>query len=464
MELHERLAIAGSEPALLDGGVDPFAEVKNRIHLAIVSELGPRLFEAGASEGSSARARVEEEVRAQLKQEAGLSREDRERIAAEISDDIFGYGPLERLLPDQTISEIMVNGPHEIWIERRGLLSRTPLRFSDDSHLRRIITKMVGQIGRRIDESSPMVEARLPDGSRIHAIIPPLSLSGPLLTIRKFARNRYALDELVEIGTVSPEAAMLLSCGIKADLNMLISGGTGTGKTTLLNALSAAVPGGDRVITIEDAAELQLSQEHVLRLEARPKNIEGEGEVTIRDLVRNALRMRPDRIVVGEVRGAEALDMLQAMNTGHEGSLSTIHANSTRDALSRLETMVLMAGYDLPVKAIRGHVSSALDLIVQLERLDDGTRRVTAIAEVLRMEGDTITLQNLFEFHVERVDVDRTVIGHLLPTGIRPSFFPKFARHGIELPPDLFGAPHAAMYGADAQLRQNDRRAVGGVR
>ena len=461
MELHERLAQAGSESALLNGNVDPFAEVKNKIHLAIVSELGPRLFEAGDS--GSARVRVEDEVRAQLKQETGLSREDRERIASEISDDIFGYGPLERLLPDQTISEIMVNGPHEIWIERRGLLSRIPLRFSDESHLRRIITKMVGQVGRRIDESSPMVEARLPDGSRIHAVIPPLSLSGPLLTIRKFARNRYALDELIDIGTVSPEAATLLSAGVKADLNMLISGGTGTGKTTLLNALSASVPEGDRTITIEDAAELQLSQEHVLRLEARPKNIEGEGEVTIRDLVRTALRMRPDRIIVGEVRGAEALDMLQAMNTGHEGSLSTIHANSTRDALSRLETMVLMAGYDLPVKAIRGHVSSALDVIVQLERLDDGSRRVTAIAEVQRMEGDTITLQNLFEFHVERVEADRTVVGQLLPTGIRPSFFPKFARHGIELPPDLFGTPLAAMYGADAELRNHDRRAAGGT-
>ena len=323
---------------------------------------------------------------------------------------------------------------------------------------------MVGQVGRRIDESSPMVEARLPDGSRIHAIIPPLSLSGPLLTIRKFARNRFALDELVQIGTLSPEAATLLSSAVKADLNMLISGGTGTGKTTLLNALSASVPEGDRTITIEDAAELQLSQEHVLRLEARPKNIEGEGEVSIRDLVRTALRMRPDRIIVGEVRGAEALDMLQAMNTGHEGSLSTIHANSTRDALSRLETMVLMAGYDLPVKAIRGHVSAALDLIVQLERLDDGSRRVMAIAEVQRMEGDTITLQNLFEFHVERVEADRTVVGRLLSTGIRPAFVAKFARHGIELPPGLFGSPLAAMYGAEAELRNPERRFAEGTR
>jgi pilus assembly protein CpaF len=459
MELHERLSQANGDTPTHNGSVDPFAEVKNRIHLAIVSELGPRLFDV--ADGDSARARVEGEIRTQLQQEVGLSREDRERIASEIADDIFGYGPLERLLPDQTISEIMVNGPHDIWVERRGLLSRTPLRFSDESHLRRIITKMVGQIGRRIDESSPMVEARLPDGSRVHAIIPPLSLTGPLLTIRKFARNRFALDELVQIGTISSEAAEFLKRSIEADLNMLISGGTGTGKTTLLNALSAAVPDGDRIVTIEDAAELQLSQEHVLRLESRPKNIEGEGEITIRDLVRNALRMRPDRIIVGEVRGAEALDMLQAMNTGHEGSLSTIHANSTRDALSRLETMVLMAGFDLPVKAIRQHASAALDVIVQLERLDDGTRHVTAIAEVQRMEGDTITLQNLFEFCVERVEADRTVIGQLRPTGLRPAFLPKFLRHGIELPPDLFGSPVAAMFGAGAELAAEQRYAAG---
>jgi pilus assembly protein CpaF len=446
MELHERLSRTNGHTPAWTGTADPFAEVKNRIHLAIVSELGPRLFEV--ADGDSARDRVVGEIRMQLQQEAGLSREDREQITSEIADDIFGYGPLERLLPDDSISEIMVNGPHEIWIERRGLLSLTDLRFSDESHLRRIITKMVGQIGRRIDEASPMVEARLPDGSRVHAIVPPLSLTGPLLTIRKFAQNRYAMDELVEIGTVSAPAADFLSRCVRADLNMLISGGTGTGKTTLLNALSAAVPGGDRIITIEDAAELQLSQEHVLRLESRPKNIEGEGEITIRELVRNALRMRPDRIIVGEVRGAEALDMLQAMNTGHEGSLSTVHANSTRDALSRLETMVLMAGFDLPVKAIRQQVSSALDVVVQLERLDDGTRHVTAIAEVQRMEGDTITLQNLFEFHVEQVEADRTVVGELRPTGLRPAFLPKFARHGIEVPADLFGSSLAAMYGA----------------
>jgi pilus assembly protein CpaF len=447
MELHERLqstsSAADPRPEALR---DPFAEVKNKIHLALVSELGPRLVEPG--EGDLVRARVETEIRNQLLQEAGLSREDRNRLAAEIADDIFGYGPLERLLPDATISEIMVNGPDDIWIERRGLLSRTGLTFTDDSHLRRIITKMVGQVGRRIDESSPMVDARLPDGSRVNAIIAPLSLSGPLLTIRKFARNRFAMSELIEIGTLSEDSADFLEKCVQADLNMLISGGTGSGKTTLLNALSAAIPDSDRIVTIEDAAELQLAQQHVLRLEARPKNIEGEGEIAIRDLVRNALRMRPDRIIVGEVRGAETLDMLQAMNTGHEGSLSTVHANSARDALSRLETMVLMAGYELPLRAIRQQVSSALDMIIQLDRLDDGTRHVTAIAEVQRMEGDTITLQNLFEFRIDRVEADRTVVGRLEPTGLRPFFLPKFERHGIELPHDIFGTGLTAMFGA----------------
>jgi pilus assembly protein CpaF len=449
MELHERLQQAGAPIEVRpDSARDPFAEVKNRIHLGLVSELGPRLFDV--SDGDAARERVEAEIRTQLLQEAGLSREDRTRLASEIADDIFGYGPLEKLLPDVTISEIMVNGPDEIWIERRGLISRTGLGFSDESHLRRIITKMVGQVGRRIDESSPMVDARLPDGSRVNAIIPPLSLSGPLLTIRKFARNRFAMDELVDIGTLSRDAADFIAKCVQADLNILVSGGTGSGKTTLLNAMSAAIPDSDRIVTIEDAAELQLAQRHVLRLESRPKNIEGEGEIAIRDLVRNALRMRPDRIIVGEVRGAEALDMLQAMNTGHEGSLSTVHSNSPRDALSRLETMVLMAGYELPLRAIRQQVSSALDVILQLDRLDDGTRHVTAIAEVQRMEGETITLQNLFEFHVDRVEADRTVVGRLEPTGLRPSFLSKFERHGIELPHDLFGTPHTAMYGAGA--------------
>ena len=448
MELHERLSTQASALAAENGGRDPFAEIKNRIHLELVSELGPRLFEVADSE--SVRRTVEEGIRDRLRQEAVLAHEDRQRLAAEIADDIFGYGPLERLLNDSSISEVMVNGCEDIWIERDGLISQTPLRFSDDSQLRRIITKMVGQIGRRIDESSPMVDARLPDGSRVNAIIPPLSLSGPLLTIRRFAKERFGMGELIGTGTLSRDAADFLSRGIEADLNMLISGGTGSGKTTMLNALSAAVPDSDRIVTIEDAAELQLKQRHVVRLESRPKNIEGEGEVTIRDLVRNSLRMRPDRIIVGEVRGAEALDMLQAMNTGHEGSLSTVHANSPRDALNRLETMVLMAGYELPVKAIRQHVASALDLIVQLDRLDDGSRRVTQIVEVQRMEGDMITLQSLFEFRLVRIDADRTVVGALEPTGLRPTFLQKFTRHGIELSPTLFGDETAAMFGLDA--------------
>jgi pilus assembly protein CpaF len=446
VELHERLATNGAgEAGWATNGNDPFAEVKNTIHLALVSELGPRLFDVADSE--AVRARVVDGIHDQLLQAGALSRDDRDRLATEIADDIFGYGPLERLLGDETISEIMVNGPHDIWIERQGRLSRTTLTFTDSSHLRRIITKMVGQVGRRIDESSPLVDARLPDGSRVNAIIPPLSLSGPLLTIRKFRQDRFDIPELVQLGTLSVEGSDFLTRCIQAELNILVSGGTGSGKTTLLNALSAAVPDRDRIVTIEDAAELRLVQRHVLRLEARPKNIEGEGEITIRDLVRNALRMRPDRIIVGEVRGAEALDMLQAMNTGHEGSLSTVHANSPRDALNRLETMVLMAGYELPLRAIRQHVSSALDLIVHLDRLDDGSRRVVEISEVQRMEGEMITLQKLFEFKVERITADRRIIGRLEPSGLRPTFLSKFERHGIELPLDLFGGPGVTVYG-----------------
>jgi pilus assembly protein CpaF len=444
MELHERLS-----SRLEERSHDPFAEVKNRIHLALVGELGPQLF--GISDSAEVRTRIENEIREQLGQEATLSRADQDRLGTEIASDIFGYGPLERLLADPTVSEIMVNGPHLIWIEREGRLYETQLRFDDESHLRRIITKMVGQIGRRIDESSPMVDARLPDGSRVNAIIPPLSLSGPLLTIRKFAQHRFAMDELVEIGTLSQQAHQFLTLAVKAKLNMLISGGTGAGKTTLLNALSGALPDSDRIVTIEDAAELQLAQKHVLRLEARPKNIEGEGEVSIRDLVRNALRMRPDRIIVGEVRGAEALDMLQAMNTGHDGSLTTLHANTPRDALSRVETMVLMAGYDLPVRAIRQQVASALDLIIHLERLQDGTRRVTAITEVQRMESDVITLQPLYEYKLDHIESDGKVIGSLQPTSLRPTLLDKFARRGIEAPQELFTqAPSAPENGAAA--------------
>jgi pilus assembly protein CpaF len=454
MELHERLGKEYGTTSSI-AGRDPFADVKNKIHLSLVSDLGPQLFDVADS--AETRERIVADIRDQLQQEPQLSRGDRERLAREISDDIFGYGPLELLIADPAISEIMVNGHEQIWIEREGKISETDLRFDDDAQLRRIITKMVGQVGRRIDESSPMVDARLPDGSRVNAIVSPLSLSGPLLTIRRFSAERFDLDELIRIDTITPEVADFLSACVRADLNMLISGGTGSGKTTFLNALSAAVPSGDRIVTIEDAAELQLKQRHTVRLESRPKNIEGEGEITIRDLVRNALRMRPDRIIVGEVRGAEALDMLQAMNTGHEGSLSTIHANSPRDALNRLETMVLMAGYELPLRAIRHHVSSALELIIQLERLDDGTRHVTAITEVQRMESDVITLQDLFAYKVAGFDeATGKVIGNLRATGLRPTFLPKFERHGIELPSGLFGDMANAMYGADGAAAMPD--------
>jgi pilus assembly protein CpaF len=438
MELHERLSSSIPLDSAEADGHDPYAEVKNRIHLALVSELGPRLF--GISDSDSIRARIEDEIRDQLSVEASLSVPDRERLRSEIASDIFGYGPLERLLADPTVSEIMINGPHQIWVERDGLLYETKLRFDDESHLRRMINKMVGQVGRRIDESSPMVDARLPDGSRVNAIIPPLSLTGPLLTIRKFSHERFTFEELARIGTLSDGAAEFLRLAVKAKLNILVSGGTGSGKTTLLNALSEALPDGDRIVTIEDAAELRLLQRHVISLEARPMNIEGEGEITIRDLVRNALRMRPDRIIVGEVRGPEALDMMQAMNTGHEGSLSTVHANSPRDALSRVETMILMAGFDLPVRAIRQYLSSALDLIVQLERLEDGTRQVTAITEVQRMEADVITLQPLFEFKLERIDTDGKVIGALCPNPVRPGVLAKLERRGIDVPAFVFGA------------------------
>jgi pilus assembly protein CpaF len=418
-------------------GPDPFAEVKNRIHLAVIGELGPQLFNS-SMDPMALRERVVADIRAHLSTESGISRDDRERLVSEISDDILGHGPIERLLADDSVTEIMVNGPYDIWVERQGRLYQTTVRFNDDSHLRRIINKMVAQVGRRIDESSPMVDARLPDGSRVNAVIPPLSLSGPLVTIRKFANKRLDLNEMIRLATLSEETVDFLQRCIHAQLNILICGGTGTGKTTLLNALSAAISDSERIVTVEDAAELQLKQAHVLRLEGRPKNIEGQGEITIRDLVRNSLRMRPDRIIVGEVRGAEALDMLQAMNTGHDGSLTTVHANAPRDALARIETMVLMAGYDLPLRAIRQQVASALDMIIHLERLEDGSRRVTAITEVQRMESEVITLQEIFSFRIEEVLRDRTVKGKLEPTGLRPSFLYKFEKRGVTLPNDLF--------------------------
>jgi len=435
MELHERLLTAPTTaPA---GAHDPFSELKDRVHLSVIGDLGPQLFNVNI-DTNSLRERVVSDIRGHLSRETGIARDDRDRLTAEIADDILGHGPLERLLADDSVTEIMVNGPLDVWVERQGRLYETTVRFKDESHLRRIINKMVAQVGRRIDESSPMVDARLPDGSRVNAVLPPLSLSGPLVTIRKFSKKRLDMQELVKLQTITTEGVEFLDRCVRAELNILISGGTGTGKTTFLNALSSSIPDQDRIITIEDAAELQLNQRHVLRLESRPKNIEGEGEIPIRQLVRNSLRMRPERIIVGEVRGAEALDMLQAMNTGHDGSLSTVHANAPRDALARIETMVLMAGYDLPVRAIRQQVASALDLLIHLERLEDGSRRVTSVVEVQRMESDTITLQELFKFNVERITPDRTVVGGLMPTGLRPTFVTKFERRGVALPIGLF--------------------------
>jgi pilus assembly protein CpaF len=441
MELHERLKATGGGAKVDD---DPFADTKNRIHQTIINELGPQLYQKDMDQ-AALRSRVLAGIRAELAIETGLSREDRQRLEEEIGDDTLGHGPLERFLADPTVSEVMINGPGEIWVEREGRLELTPMRFTDDSHLRRIINKIVAQVGRRIDESSPMVDARLPDGSRVNAIIPPLSLSGPLVTVRKFTKNRLSLADFARMGTLTEESIEFLRRCIQAELNILISGGTGSGKTTLLNAMSGAIPEGDRIVTIEDAAELELHQRHTLRLEARPANIEGEGQVSIRDLVRNSLRMRPDRIIVGEVRGAEALDMLQAMNTGHDGSLTTLHANTPRDALSRVETMVLMAGYDLPVRAIRQQVAAALDLIVHLERLQDGTRKVTAVTEVQRMESDVITLQDIYEFKISGVGPGGKVNGQLQPTGLRPTFVHKFEKHGLTLPADLF-AEHQTGY------------------
>jgi pilus assembly protein CpaF len=446
MELHERLS---SSPVreVSQRLRDPFADIKNRIHLGVIEDLGRQIFNEDIDGGTGLRSTVVEEIRGRLAGESGISRDDRERLVEELTDDILGHGPLERLLADDTVSEIMVNAPNEVWIEREGILHKTTVRFTDESQLRRIINKMVAEVGRRIDEAQPMVDARLPDGSRINAVIPPLSLAGALLTIRKFGAERLDIDSLVRLGTLTPETADLLRRCIEARLNMLISGGTGTGKTTLLNALSAAIPESERIVTIEDAAELRLAQRHVLRLECRPKNIEGEGEVVIRDLLRNSLRMRPDRIVVGEVRGGETLDMLQAMNTGHDGSLSTVHANSPRDALARVETMVLMAGYDLPLRAIRQQVASALDLIIQLERVHDGSRKVMAITEVQRMESDVITLQELYRFHVDSVASDRAVVGQLTSTGLRPAFLEKFEKRGVKLPSWLSAPPAVGQRG-----------------
>ncbi|MDR7482935.1 MAG: CpaF family protein [Armatimonadota bacterium] len=411
---------------------DPYQSLKNTVHRRLVEDLTRR-------GGSMVRDEVERDVARILDRENDLlPREERARLIRDIVNEALGYGPIEPLVQDPAVTEVMVNGPNQVYIEQAGKLYLTAVRFRDDQHVLRIIDKIVSEVGRRIDESQPYVDARLPDGSRVNAIIPPLALNGPCLTIRKFARDPFTDDDLIAFGTMTPEMRDLLRACVQAKLNTLISGGTGSGKTTLLNVLSAFIPDGERIITIEDAAELQLKQPHWVRLETRPPNIEGKGQVAQRDLVRNALRMRPDRIIVGEVRGAEALDMLQAMNTGHEGSLTTAHANSPRDALARVETMVLMAGMDLPSRAIREQMASAFHLLIHTARFGDGSRKIVKIAEITGMEGDVITMQDIVVFTQSGFSADGRVLGRHVFTGIRPRFYERFKPLGIDLPLSLF--------------------------
>jgi pilus assembly protein CpaF len=419
--------------------VDPCAAIKRRAQDALFARLGSRLYDSSMDETQLDAYVVQELSKVIDQEQVPLTPAERARIVASLVDDVLGYGAIEKHLADPDVTEVMVNALDAIFVERRGRLYRTQERYLSEDHLRQVIERIVSRVGRRIDESSPMVDARLPDGSRVNAVIPPLAIDGPVLTIRKFSQRALTLGDLIGLDTVTPTLVDLLSACVEGRLNILVSGGTGTGKTTLLNALSSCIPGDERLVTVEDAAELRLSQPHVIRLESRPPNIEGRGEVTIRDLVRNALRMRPDRIIVGEVRGAEALDMLQAMNTGHEGSLSTLHANSPRDALARLETMTLMAGVELPVRAIREQAASAIDVIVHISRLRDGTRRVTNVIEIAGMEGDTITFTDLFGFdYAAGIDEEGRFRGTAVPTGLRPHFAQRLADQGITIPDAVF--------------------------
>jgi pilus assembly protein CpaF len=417
----------------------PLDELKAAAVELLYERMGSRLTDPSLSE-EQLLASARQELAIIIGERAGaLSEAERRDLIDDVADDALGLGPLQRLLDDPTVSEVMVNGPDHIYVERHGRLQRTAASFRSEERLRRVIERIVSRVGRRIDESSPLVDARLPDGSRVNAIIPPLAVNGSALTIRKFAADPFQTRDLVEMGTMSPALAEVLYAAVQARLNIVVSGGTGTGKTTLLNVLSSYIPADDRVVTIEDAVELQLQQEHVVRLESRPPNIEGRGEVTIRDLVRNALRMRPDRIVVGECRGGEALDMLQAMNTGHDGSLSTVHANSPRDAIARLETLTLMAGMDLPLRAVREQIASAVDLVIHITRLRDGSRRITQVTEVIGMEGDTVTLQDAFAFDFGAgVDDTGRFRGTIRATGLRPRFTERFDELGIPLDPRVF--------------------------
>jgi len=418
-------------------GTKSFEELKRLIHGKLVEKLD--LSRVSDLDGETLRREIRLVVERLCDTENPLlNRMERERLIDEILDETFGFGPLEVLLKDPTISDIMINGPHKIYVERRGKMEKTEVKFRDNEHLMQIIDRIVSKVGRRVDETTPMVDARLPDGSRVNAIIPPLALDGATVSIRRFGSNPLKLEDLLNYKAFSPEMAMLLEACIKARLNILISGGTGCGKTTLLNTLSSFIPHEERVVTIEDAAELQLQQDHVVRLETRPSNIEGKGAVTCRDLVRNALRMRPERIIIGECRGAESLDMLQAMNTGHAGSMTTLHANTPRDAQARLETMIMMAGLELPIKAMRQQISSAVDLIIQANRLQGGPRKVTCITEVLGMEQDMIIMQDVFRFKQLGIDQNGRSYGQFEATGVRPTFMPRLEAAGIKLPSNLF--------------------------
>jgi len=420
-----------------------YFDLKTRVQNKLLAELDPSLDITRTEDVRKTILELFEQILSE--ENIVLSRPEKQRLLDQISAEILGLGPLQALLQDESITEIMVNGPRNVYVERKGKIHRVPVTFENSEHLMRIIDRIVAPLGRRVDESSPYVDARLPDGSRVNAVIPPISLVGPALTIRKFSKNPITIEQLIQFGSITPEAMQFLKACVEARLNIIISGGTGSGKTTLLNILSSFIPSDERILTIENAAELQLRQEHVVTLESRPQNIEGRGEITIRQLVVNALRMRPDRIVVGEVRDDAALDMLQAMNTGHDGSMTTAHSNSPRDTLSRLETMTLMAGIDLPVRAIREQVSSAVDLVVHQERMRDGSRRVVTITEVSGMEGDVITTTDIFAFEQTGIENGK-VIGRLRPTGLRPKFMDKIEGSGIHLPPSIFGIGERRRY------------------
>jgi len=414
-----------------------YHDLKDRLHQKVIEMLDLDALSLMSQEAVTAQ--LNKLIEQLLQQESvPLNQRERARIVQDVVYEVVGLGPLEPLLADTTVNDILVNGHKHVFVERQGRLELTPVRFKDDAHLKKIIEKIVSRVGRRIDESVPMVDARLADGSRVNAIIPPLAIDGPSLSIRKFSKDPLQLYHLVEKRSLTPEIGELMKAIVQARLNVLISGGTGSGKTTLLNIMSGFIPNNERIVTIEDAAELQLRQDHVVRLETRPANIEGKGEIAQRELVKNALRMRPDRIILGEVRGAESLDMLQAMNTGHDGSLTTVHANSCRDALTRIETLVSMAGLNLATKAMRHYVSSALDVIIQIARMSDGTRKLISVQEIAGMEGDLITLQELFVFQQTGLDQNRKVKGRFKATGVRPKFAERMAAKGIAIPPELF--------------------------